>query len=50
LETIVGMREMVEQLLVYNYQVNQRLPTKIIFYRDGKLTFVFIFDNKLEII
>jgi hypothetical protein len=50
LETIVGMKEMVEQLLGYNYQVNQRLPTKIIFYRDGKLTFVFIFDNKLEMI
>jgi hypothetical protein len=47
LETIVGMMEMVEQLLVYNYQVNQCLPTKIIFYRDGKLI-CFIFNNKKQ--
>ena len=36
IETIVGMTEMIEQLLDYNYQIHKRLPTKIIFYRDGK--------------
>jgi len=39
---IIGMKEMVEQLLEYNRQMNQRLPTKIIFYRDGKLTLFFL--------
>jgi hypothetical protein len=40
IETIVGMTEMVRQLLDYNRQVNQRLPNKIVFYRDGKCFFL----------
>jgi hypothetical protein len=36
IEMIIGMKEMVEQLLNYNRYINQCLPTKIIFYRDGK--------------
>ncbi|CAF3544099.1 unnamed protein product [Rotaria sp. Silwood2] len=35
LEIIIGMEEMVVQLLKYNQEVNKRLPTKVIFYRDG---------------
>jgi hypothetical protein len=44
IETILGMTEMIEQLLDYNCQINRRLPTKIIFYRDGNVVF-FIFDK-----
>jgi hypothetical protein len=40
-ETIVGMTEMLQQLLDYNCQVNQRLPNRIVFYRDSKsLSFI----------
>ncbi|CAF2679756.1 unnamed protein product [Rotaria sp. Silwood2] len=35
LEIIIGMEEMVVQLLKYNQEVNKRLPTKVVFYRDG---------------
>ncbi|CAF0853236.1 unnamed protein product [Rotaria sordida] len=35
METILGMAEMVEQLLNYNRQLNGVLPNKIVFYRDG---------------
>jgi hypothetical protein len=46
-ETIVGMTEMIEQLLDYNHQVNQRLPNRIVFYRDGKIfVFFYTFLNK----
>jgi hypothetical protein len=44
-ETIVGMAEMLQQLLDYNSQGNQRLPNRIVFYRDGK-SLSFIFLNK----
>jgi len=42
IEMILGMKEMVEQLLNYNRYINQCLPMKIIFYRDGKY---FCFEN-----
>ncbi len=42
IEMIIGMQEMVEQLLNYNRKMNQYLPTKIIFYRDGKFCSFFL--------
>lgn len=36
IEKIIGMTEMMEQLLDFYRQENGRLPTKIVFYRDGK--------------
>jgi len=38
IEMIVGLTEIIEQLLDYNRQVNTFLPNKIVFYRDGKIT------------
>ncbi|CAF4588441.1 unnamed protein product, partial [Rotaria sp. Silwood2] len=35
IETIVGMADMVEQLLDYYRQANKVLPNKVVFYRDG---------------
>ncbi|CAF1251060.1 unnamed protein product [Adineta steineri] len=35
IETILGLKDMVEQLLYYNVQANKVLPNKIVFYRDG---------------
>ncbi|CAF4694689.1 unnamed protein product, partial [Rotaria sp. Silwood2] len=35
IETIIGMTEMVEELLDNYCQVNKILPNKIVFYRDG---------------
>ncbi|CAF3907844.1 unnamed protein product [Rotaria sordida] len=35
IETIVGMTDMVEQLIDYYRQANKVLPNKIVFYRDG---------------
>ncbi|CAF3582060.1 unnamed protein product [Adineta steineri] len=35
IEIILGMTEMVQQLLNYYHQLNQHLPNKIVFYRDG---------------
>ncbi|CAF0996353.1 unnamed protein product [Rotaria sp. Silwood1] len=35
IETIIGMTDMVKQLLDYYRQANKVLPNKIVFYRDG---------------
>ncbi|CAF0953109.1 unnamed protein product [Adineta ricciae] len=35
IETILGLTEMVEQLLNYNQKANKVLPNKVVFYRDG---------------
>ncbi|CAF5226432.1 unnamed protein product, partial [Rotaria magnacalcarata] len=35
IETIIGMTDMVEQLLDNYRQVNKILPNKVVFYRDG---------------
>jgi hypothetical protein len=44
IETILGLTEMVEQLLDYRRQANKVLPNKIVFYRDGK-SFDFFFSR-----
>jgi len=36
---IAGMTKMIEQLLNYNHETSERLPTKIVFYRDGEIFF-----------
>lgn len=36
IETIIGLTEMVAELLHYYRQANKVLPNKIVFYRDGK--------------
>jgi hypothetical protein len=36
LETIVGLTDMVDELLDYYQEVNHGLPNKIVFYRDGR--------------
>ena len=46
IETILGLTEMVEQLLRYNQQANKVLPNKIVFYRDGK----FIWGSSLFVL
>lgn len=37
IETIVGLTEMVQDLLDYYRQANKVLPNKVVFYRDGKM-------------
>lgn len=37
IETILGLADMVEQLLDYYRLANRVLPNKIVFYRDGKI-------------
>ena len=36
IETIIGMADMVEELLNNYRHANRILPTKVVFYRDGK--------------
>ena len=36
IETILGLTDMVEELLDYYQKANKVLPNKIVFYRDGK--------------
>jgi hypothetical protein len=42
IEAIVDLQQMVTELLEYYREGNDRLPNKIVFYRDGKLFILFI--------
>ena len=41
IETILGMKEMVQELLEYYYEMNNYFPKKVVFYRDGKKNEIF---------
>jgi len=47
IETILGLADMVEQLLDYYRQANKVLPNKIVFYRDGKVFEFFFFSSMI---